>query len=108
LYGVISFAVAQRTREIGIRMALGATARDVVHAVVRRGALLTVVGVVIGLAGAVAATRMLRSQLYDVAPTDPPTFVAIVALLVVAALLASWIPARRAARVQPTEALRGD
>ena len=108
LYGVISFAVAQRTREIGIRMALGATAHDVVQSVVRRGALLTAAGVVIGLAAAVGATRLLRSQLYDVAPTDPPTFAAIVVLLAGAALLASWIPARRAASVQPTEALRGD
>jgi putative ABC transport system permease protein len=108
IYGVISFAVAQRTREIGIRMALGATGGDVVRSVVRWGARLAAAGVGIGLVGAVVATRLLRSQLYDVAPDDPATFVAIVTLLAAAALLASWLPARRAAGVQPTEALRGD
>ena len=108
IYGVISFAVAQRTREIGIRVALGATRGRVVRDVVGQGATLALVGAALGLVAALAATRVLRSFLFDVAPTDPPTFIAIVALLGGAAIAASWIPARRAAGVQPTEALRGD
>jgi putative ABC transport system permease protein len=105
-YGVISFAAAQRTREIGIRVALGATRQDVVRLVVGQGVGIAAVGAMLGLAGALAATRVLRSLLYGVAPSDPVTFAGIVVILVSAVLAASWLPARRAMRVQPAEALR--
>jgi predicted permease len=106
-YGVVSFGVSQRTKEIGIRVALGATRGSVVRLIVGQGIGLAVVGGVLGLAGALAATRVLRSLLFGVAPSDPLTLVSIVTLLVVAVIVASWIPARRAAGVQPSEALRG-
>jgi len=105
-YGVVSFGVSQRTREIGIRVALGATRGDVLRLVVGQGIGLAVAGGAIGLAGALAATRVLRSLLYGVAPSDPLTLVAIVALLVAAVVVASWIPARRAAGVHPAHVLR--
>ena len=105
-YGVISFGVAQRTREIGIRVALGAGRGDVVRLIVGQGLRIAAAGAAFGLVAALAATRVMRSLLYDVAPSDPVTFAAIVALLGAAALLASWIPARRAARVDPVETLR--
>src|SRR5688500_6201757 len=105
-YGVISFGVAQRTREIGIRVALGAKRGDVVRLIVGQGLRIAAAGAAFGLVAAIAATRVMRSLLYDVAPSDPLTFAAIVALLGAAALLASWIPARRAARVDPVETLR--
>jgi predicted permease len=106
IYGVMSLAVAQRTREIGIRMALGADTRRVMRLVVGEGVGLAIWGAVIGLAGALLATRVLRSLLFEVTPSDPLTYVMVVLLLGGAAGLASWIPARRATRVQPTEALR--
>jgi predicted permease len=106
IYGVMSFAVSQRTREIGIRMALGADRVGVLGLVIREGVALAAVGGVIGLGLALALTRVLRSFLYEVRPTDPATYVAIVALLSLAALLATWIPARRAASVDPVKALR--
>ena len=106
IYGVMSFMVLQRTREIGIRMALGADRKRVVRAVIGEGLGLAAAGGVIGAAAALALTRVLRSMLYDVRPADPVTYVAIVVLLGAAAAIASWIPARRAAQVQPTEALR--
>jgi ABC-type antimicrobial peptide transport system permease subunit len=105
-YGVISFAVAQRTREIGIRVAIGASRSDVVRLIVGQGVRLVAVGAVVGVVAALAASRVLGSLLFDVRPSDPVTFAAIVALLVAAVIAASWIPARRAASVQPTEALR--
>ena len=105
-YGVISFGVAQRTREIGIRVALGAQHGALLRMIVRQGLVLAVVGGAIGLAAALAATRVLRSLLFEVVPTDPLTFAAILAVLGVAVLAASWIPARRAATIQPSEALR--
>jgi putative ABC transport system permease protein len=105
-YGVISFGVAQRTREIGIRVALGAQRGELLRMIVRQGFLLSLIGGLIGLVAALAATRVLRSLLFEVVPTDPLTFVAILALLALAVLAASWIPARRAATIQPSEALR--
>ena len=106
IYGVMSFGVAQRTREIGIRIALGADRGRVVGMIVREGARLALIGTVLGVAGALALTRLLRTLLFDVAPTDPVTYVGIVAVIGMAALIASWLPARQAGRVEPTEALR--
>ena len=106
IYGVISFAVAQRTREIGIRVALGADRGAVLRLIVGQGASVAVVGLVLGIAAALAATRVLRALLFDVTPTDPLTLITVVALLAAAALVACWIPARRAARLQPATALR--
>jgi putative ABC transport system permease protein len=106
IYGVMAFAVGQRTREIGIRMALGAEPSSVLGLVVREGVVLAALGLVIGLAGALALTRVLRSALYQVAPGDPVTYLVIVAVLGLTAFVASWIPARRASLVDPVEALR--
>ena len=106
VYGVISFVVAQRTREIGIRVALGAVRRDVLALIIRQGLVLATVGTAIGVLAALLATRLLGTLLYEVTPGDMGTYVSIVALIVVAALVASWIPARRATRIHPMEALR--
>ncbi|AHG88486.1 permease [Gemmatirosa kalamazoonensis] len=106
VYGVISFAAAERTREMGIRVALGATRRDVAGLVFRQGLAIALAGGAIGVLGALAATRVLRSLLYDVAPSDPATFVGVGALLLATIALASWTPARRAARVPPAQVLR--
>jgi ABC-type antimicrobial peptide transport system permease subunit len=106
LYGVLSFAVVQRTREIGVRMALGAQRRNVLSLVVGQGLKLALIGSVAGLAGAWAATRLVSNLLYGVAPTDPVTFTGVALLLVVVAVVASWFPAWRAAKVDPMEALR--
>ncbi|MGH7618727.1 MAG: FtsX-like permease family protein [Gemmatimonadaceae bacterium] len=106
LYGVIAYAVTQRTREIGIRLALGAAPRSVISLVVRTGMNLTGVGVTVGAVAAVGGTRVLGGMLYGVSPGDPTTLVAIVALVVAIALAACYLPARRAARIDPTEALR--
>ncbi len=106
IYGVISYAVTQRTREIGIRIALGAEPRQVLSAVLREGMTLAVVGVAIGLIGAFAATRLLQSLLAGVSPHDPWAFAAVSIALVLAALAANLIPARRAANVDPVHALR--
>ena len=108
IYGVLSFAVSQRTREIGIRMALGASARGVLRLVIGEGAVLAALGAIIGTVAALGLTRVLRSLLYDVAPTDPVTYVTIVVLVAAAAFVASWFPARRAARVDPNIALRAE
>ena len=106
IYGVISYAVTQRTREIGIRIALGAEPRQVLAEVLRQGMTLATVGVLIGLIGAFAATRLLQSLLAGISPHDPWAFAAVSILLVVAALVANLIPARRASKVDPMVALR--
>ena len=106
LYGTLSFTVAQRTREIGVRVALGAQRLDVFSLVVGKGLKLALIGSVIGLAGALASARLVSSQLYGVKSSDPVTFVSVSLLLVVVAALASWLPARKAAKVDPMEALR--
>jgi putative ABC transport system permease protein len=107
-YGVVSFAVAQRTRELGIRTALGATRGDIVRLVARQGIGFVAIGGALGCAGALAATRVLRSLLYDIAPSDPATFAAVVVVLALAVVAASYIPARRATRVDPMVALRSE
>jgi putative ABC transport system permease protein len=106
IYGVMAFLVQTRTHEIGVRMALGATARDVFKLIVGRGMKLTIFGVLIGVAGAIALTRLMHTLLFNTSATDPFTFIAISLLLSLAAFLACYIPARRAARVDPLIALR--
>jgi putative ABC transport system permease protein len=106
IYGVIAWTVRQRTREIGLRMALGAQRSAVLALVLRNGLKLAGAGIVLGLGGAMALSRLLSSLLFGVGPTDPITFAAAPLLLVTAVLLACWIPARHAARVDPMEALR--
>jgi len=106
IYGVLSFAVVQRTREIGLRLALGAQRHDVLTLVIGGGLKLALFGSVLGLAGAFAATRLVSSLLFGVTPADPLTFLGVSLLLLRVAVLASWLPARRATKVDPMEALR--
>lgn len=108
IYGVMSYSVERRTQEIGIRIALGAQARDVVRMVVSQGVSLAIVGVVTGVAAALVATRLMAKLLYGVLPNDPLTFIAVSLLLTAVAILACYIPARRASRLDPVAAMRND
>jgi len=106
LYGVLAFTVARRTAEIGIRMALGAGRSEVQRMVVRQGMTMVALALALGVAGALAASRLLRSLLFEVSPDDPATYVAVVGILSAVALAACWIPARRASGVRPADSLR--
>ena len=106
LYGVLAYSVSQRTREIGIRLALGARSSQLVRAILSNGLRLMLLGISAGLAASLALTRLLRSLLFDITPADPPTFLAVCALLLAVGLFASWLPARRAATVDPVTSLR--
>lgn len=108
IYSLMVYTVGQRHREIGIRLALGATRRDIVRLIVRRGLGLALLGIAVGLAAAAATTRALTALLYGVSPTDAATFLAVAAFLALVALAASYLPARRAARIEVVEALRGE
>jgi putative ABC transport system permease protein len=103
---VLSYSVTERTHEIGIRVALGARRRDLIAQVVSHGLAPTLIGLGVGLAGAYAATRAMARLLFGVSPTDPLTFVVVPGLLIVVALIAAWLPARRATRLDPLAALR--
>jgi ABC-type antimicrobial peptide transport system permease subunit len=108
IYGVIAYAVSQRRREIGIRVALGAQQRELKTMFVRDGVVLTIIGIAIGLLSSAALTRLMRTVLFGISPIDPPTYAAVPILLLVAAILASYIPATRAARVDPVDALKAE
>jgi len=108
IYGVLAYSVGRRTREVGIRVALGAQVTDVLALVLWQGARLVAAGIILGLAGALAVTRLLRSFLFEVTPLDPLTFAGVIVLLSVVSLVACWLPARRAARTDPMVALRCD
>jgi putative ABC transport system permease protein len=106
IYGVISYIVAQRTSEIGVRLAMGAEPRTVARMILRQGGLVTLLGIVAGLAAALAGSQLIRSLLFEVSPRDPVVFGVTTVLLLAIALLACWLPARRAARLSPLQALR--
>ena len=108
LYGVVSYGVAQRTREVGVRVALGAQRADVMRLVLSSGFVLVAIGVVVGLAAALAATRFLDTLVFGVSPVDPPTYAAAAALLTLVALAAHWVPVQRALRIDPAQALRSE
>jgi ABC-type antimicrobial peptide transport system permease subunit len=108
VYGVVAYTVGQRSSEIGLRMALGAGTGDVLRMILRQGMALTGIGLAVGLIAAVAATRLVASMLFEVKASDPATYLGVAALLGVVSLAASYIPARRAARVDPASALRHD
>jgi putative ABC transport system permease protein len=106
IYGVMAYSVSERTREIGIRLALGAQRRDVLKLVVAQGMTLALIGAGVGLGAALALTQLMRSMLFEVSATDPLTYAALAALLSVVAMLACYLPARRATKVDPMVALR--
>src|SRR4030095_6748912 len=106
LYGVMSYTVMQRTREIGVRMAMGAQRVDVLRLVIGEGLKLAFIGALLGLGGALALTRLLKTLLFGVSATDPLTFIVIAGVLIIVAMLACWIPARRAASMDPLVSLR--
>jgi ABC-type antimicrobial peptide transport system permease subunit len=108
LYGLLSYEVARRTREIGVRMALGAAQRNVLGIVVGQGIVLTFAGLAMGIAAAIGLTRYLKSVLFDVRPGDPITLAAVATILLLVGLLASYVPARRATNVDPMVALRNE
>ena len=108
IYGVISYTVTQRTRELGVRTALGATRRDLIALVLRQGAALTLVGMALGVGAALGLTRVLRTLLYGVGVTDLATFLLVPLVLTLVGLAASYVPARRAARVDPLVAMRAE
>ena len=108
IYGVIAYSATERTHEIGVRIALGATGRAIVGLLVGEGIVLALAGTAVGIVAAVGLTRVMASLLFGVAPTDPATFAAVSTLLVAIALVASWLPARRATRVDPLTALRAE
>ena len=106
IYGVLSFLVSKRTREIGIRIALGAQRRDVLWLVMKEGAKFSFAGIVLGLAGAFLVSRLLSSELFGITPMDPITYIGVAGVMTVVTLLACYIPTRRAMRVDPLIALR--
>ena len=106
VYGVLSFLVSRQTRDLGIRVALGAQRRDVFWLVIREGATLSVAGIAIGIAGAIALTRWLSSELHGVSPTDPATYIAVAVMMSVVTLMACYVPTRRAMNVDPSIVLR--
>ena len=108
IYGLMAYAVTQRRREIGVRMALGAEPRDVLRLVLTRALRIVVAGLVVGLAGAAGVTRVLQRFLFGVTPTDPLAFATVTLLLMAVGLLAAWLPARRATRIDPCAALRAE
>jgi ABC-type antimicrobial peptide transport system permease subunit len=108
IYGVMAYTVSERTRELSVRVALGATKRDVLRMVMTEAAALAAAGVVLGIAGAAATTRVMAALLFGVTPTDPSTFASIAAILMITALAGSYVPARRATRVDPMATLRSE
>jgi putative ABC transport system permease protein len=108
IYGVVSSGVTRRTHEVGVRLALGADRRQVLGLVIREGIGAAGLGVAIGAVGAAFSSRLLRSQLFGLGPSDPPTYLAVIFALLGVALIAAWVPARRATRIAPAEALRVD
>jgi putative ABC transport system permease protein len=108
IYGLMAYAVTQRRREIGVRMALGADRRDVLRLVLARALRIVVAGLIVGLAGAVGVTRVLQTFLFGVTPTDPIAFTVVTLLLMAVGLIAAWLPARRATRIDPCAALRAE
>ena len=107
VYSVVSYLVTQRRQEIGVRIALGAQRSDVLGLVLRQGAMLAIVGIVVGAIGALFLTRLLKGLVFGVSTTDPIAFGGVMGLLIAVALIASWLPARRATRVDPMDVLRG-
>lgn len=108
IYGIIAFSVTQRIREIAVRMAVGAERRDVLALVLRNGLRLALIGCALGVVGALAVTRLLRSLLFEVSPFDLSTFALAIVAVLLLAILATWLPVRRAAAIEPMDALRSE